>query len=91
LDKEAVRKRWIAANGSEPTNGDVDRMYEKFVPQVLSSLTKYSNVIDGVAETVSKIRKAPFNIKIGSTTGYPKQVLSTLLNASSSQGFDHFY
>lgn len=70
LEKEAVQKRWRAAKqGMDPTEEDVERMFAKFVPQVLSSLTKYSNVIEGVAETVSQIRKAPFNLKIGSTTG----------------------
>lgn len=87
LDKEAVRKRWIAAkNGKEPNSEDVERMYEMFMTQVLSSLTKYSNVIDGVTETVNKIKKPPFKLKIGSTTGYPKHVLTTLLNATASQG-----
>ena len=87
LDKEAVRKRWIEANGKEPTTDDVERMFEKFVPQVLSSLTKYSNVIEGVAQIVQRIKKPPFNLKIGSTTGYPKEVLQVLLNTSASQGF----
>ncbi|CAG2172909.1 unnamed protein product [Oppiella nova] len=50
LDKEAVRKRWIEANGKEPTTEDVQRMHDNFIPQVLSSLTKYSNVIEGVAK-----------------------------------------
>lgn len=88
LDKEAVRKRWFTAkDGTHPTSDDVDRMYDKFVPQVLMSLQKYSNVIDGVTQTVKQLKKAPYNLKIGSTTGYPKQVLNTLLHASASQGF----
>jgi phosphonoacetaldehyde hydrolase len=88
LEKEAVIKRWKAAKGGqEPNQQDVDRMVEKFIPQVLSSLQKYSNVIEGVSETVALLRREPFNLKIGSTTGYPQNVLNVLLNASSSQGF----
>lgn len=87
LEKEAVIKRWKnVKNGKEPTEADVDRMVEKFIPQVLSSLQKYTNVIDGVSETVSALRKNPFKLKIGSTTGYPQHVLNVLLNASASQG-----
>ncbi|XP_074603302.1 phosphonoacetaldehyde hydrolase-like [Brevipalpus obovatus] len=88
LEKEAVRKRWMRAkNGQEPTEADIQRMVQKFIPQVLSSLQKYSNVIEGVTETVSLLRKSPYNIRIGSTTGYPSNVLNVLLNASRSQGF----
>ncbi|CAG2175684.1 unnamed protein product, partial [Oppiella nova] len=87
LDKEAVRKRWIEANGKEPTTEDVQRMHDNFIPQVLSSLTKYSNVIEGVADVVKRLKRAPFSLKIGSTTGYPKEVLKILLQASSTQGF----
>lgn len=86
LDKEAVRKRWLEANGREPTTEDVERMYDKFIPQVLSSLTKYSNVIEGVAEVVKQIKKPPFNLKIATTTGYPNEVLKILLSTSASQG-----
>jgi phosphonoacetaldehyde hydrolase len=87
MEKEAVVRRWKEANGAEPTEEDVDRMVDKFIPQVLSSLQKYSNVIDGVSETISLLRKSPYDLKIGSTTGYPKRVLDVLLNTSSSQGF----
>ncbi|RWS03537.1 phosphonoacetaldehyde hydrolase-like protein [Dinothrombium tinctorium] len=88
LEKEAVIKRWREAKGGQnPTEADVDRMVAKFIPQVLSSLQKYSNVIDGVAETVATLRKNPYNLRIGSTTGYPEHVLKVLLNASSTQGF----
>lgn len=88
LEKEAVQKRWKEAkNGNSPSQADVDRMVDKFIPQVLSSLQKYTNVIDGVSETVAQLRKPPYNLKIGSTTGYPQHVLNVLLNASASQGF----
>lgn len=87
MEKEAVRRRWRKAHdGREPTEADVDRMVEKFIPQVLSSLQKYTNVIDGVSETVNLLRKPPYRMKIGSTTGYPQHVLNVLLNASASQG-----
>ena len=89
LEKEAVRKRWIQVkNGREPNESDVERMTGKFIPQILKSLQKYTNVIDGVTETVSILRKAPFNLKIGSTTGYPKAVLNVLLTTARSQGFN---
>jgi phosphonoacetaldehyde hydrolase len=56
LEKEAVQKRWKEAHdGNLPSQADVDRMVDKFIPQVLSSLQKYTNVIDGVSETVAQL------------------------------------
>lgn len=86
LEKEAVKKRWVAAKGTEPNEDDIERLYQKFVPQALSSLPKYSNVIEGVSETVNQLKKPPHSLKVGSTTGYPKQVLNNLLNAAARQG-----
>jgi len=88
LEMEAVRKRWRdAKEGKEPDEADLERMVESFIPQVLTNLQKYSNVIDGVSETVNVLRKSPYDLKIGSTTGYPERVLNVLLSASSSQGY----
>lgn len=35
LEKEAVVKRWTQANGKEPNEEDVERMVQKFIPQVM--------------------------------------------------------
>lgn len=62
-------------------------MYQKFTPVVMENISKYTNVIDGVSDIVSRLRGSEFGLKIGTTTGYPPEVLKILEKASSSQGF----
>ncbi|XP_022245175.1 uncharacterized protein LOC106462270 isoform X2 [Limulus polyphemus] len=86
LENASVQQRWIKVHGKAATEEDIDRMYKKFSPTVLSCLHKYSNIIDGVVDTVKELRRA-HGIKIGSTTGFPKEILQTLLRTSESQGY----
>ena len=54
------------------------------MPLQLECLVKYSTVIDGVAETVARLRKR--GIKIGSTTGYTRAMLDMILRPAAEQG-----
>ena len=47
LEGEGVRSRWIAKFGQPPTEADVDRMYERFVPLQKESLKSNSQMIPG--------------------------------------------
>jgi len=80
----------LIIGGQTPNEEDLKRMVSKFIPTVLSSFQKYSNVIEGVSDTVKLLRSAPYNLKIGSTTGYPSNVLNILLGASRSQGNEYW-
>ncbi len=55
------------------------------MPLQLECLVKYSVVIDGVAETVARLRKR--GIKIGSTTGYTRAMLDRILQPAAEQGY----
>ena len=37
-----IRERWKAVHGKEPDQGDVDRMFEDFVPIQLACLRQYT-------------------------------------------------
>jgi len=80
-----VSSRWVNAIGREPTEADVESLFANFVPLQLECLVKYSTVIDGVAETVARLRKR--GIKIGSTTGYTRAMLEMILQPAAAQGY----
>ncbi|XP_076324150.1 phosphonoacetaldehyde hydrolase-like isoform X2 [Tachypleus tridentatus] len=86
LENASVQQQWVKVHGKTVTEEDIDRMYKEFSPTILSCLHKYSNIIDGVVDTVKELRRA-YGIKIGSTTGFPKEILQTLLRISESQGY----
>lgn len=82
---ESVRTRWKAAHGAFPTDADVKRMFEEFVPLQLKCLSKYSELIPGTLDTVAKLRQ--HGIKIGSTTGYTTEMMKVNLKDAARQGY----
>ncbi len=94
LKKDHIRKillgpkvstQWRDAAGREPTEADVESLFASFVPLQLECLVKYSAVIDGVAQTIARLRKR--GIKIGSTTGYTRAMLDVILRPAAEQGY----
>jgi phosphonoacetaldehyde hydrolase len=85
LFEPTVSARWRDGVGHEPTEADVESLFANFVPLQLECLVKYSVVIDGVAETVARLRKR--GIKIGSTTGYTRAMLDVILPPAADQGY----
>jgi len=85
LSMPRVRDAWQAVRGSPPTKGETDVLYEMFVPLQLSCLAEYSTLIPGVAESVQRFRKRV--LKIGSTTGYTREMLDRLVEASAKAGY----
>jgi phosphonoacetaldehyde hydrolase len=80
-----IAARWRAAHGHEPTDADVDRVYEVFVPLNRCVVTDYADLIPGAAETVAAARKR--GLKIGSTTGYTREIMEPLLPLARAQGY----
>lgn len=81
----SVNSRWKSLKGSSPTDADVDRMYEKFVPLQQTMLEKHSKLIPGTNETAAWLREN--GIKVGSCTGFPAPILDKLRPLAAAQGF----
>src|ERR1700719_2528922 len=80
-----VARRWRIAIGKEPSEADVESLFADFVPAQLECIVRHSQVIEGVAETVARLRKR--GIKIGSTTGYTRAMLDLILHPAAAQGY----
>jgi phosphonoacetaldehyde hydrolase len=94
LKKDHIRKilfardvspKWCEAAGHEPSEADVESLFKTFVPLQLECLPKYSTVIDGVVETVARLRMR--GIKIGSSTGYTRAMLDLVQQSARQQGY----
>lgn len=81
-----VRDRWHSVYGKYPDQGDVDNMFRDFVPMQLACLRKYTDLIPGTKETVNMLR-SEFGLKIGSTTGFLKNMVDILLEDAKRQGY----
>ncbi len=80
-----IRDRWKGIHGSDPDQGDVDRMFADFVPLQLDCLRQYTALLPGVAEAVQKLQKA--GVKIGSTTGFVRSMVDILEEDAKKQGY----
>jgi len=80
-----VSAEWECRYGVKPSDAEIDRLYECFVPKQLACLERYSDVIAGVPRAVEQLRAR--GLKIGSTTGYTRPMLDLLLEMAAKQGF----
>ena len=85
VEMPEIRERWKGIHGSDPDQGDVDRMFADFVPMQLDCLRQYTAVLPGVAEAVQKLQKS--GVKIGSTTGFVRSMVDILEEDAKKQGY----
>ncbi|TMH65735.1 MAG: phosphonoacetaldehyde hydrolase [Betaproteobacteria bacterium] len=83
---DAVRRRWQEVHGRPPNDGDVNAMFEEFVPLQLACLSEYSKLIPGTLEVVADLRKR--GAKIGSTTGYLSEMMKINRDDAKRQGYE---
>lgn len=81
-----VAQAWQTLHGHSPTMADGDSIYQTFLPRQLSCLQEYSTLIPGAVECVRRSRAR--GLKIGSTTGYTREMLELLLRCSAPEGYE---
>ena len=80
-----VAAEWNKAHGRAPTEADIDAVYGVFVPKNVAVAAKYADLIPGTAELVATLRER--GLKIGSTTGYTREIMAEVLPVAARQGF----
>lgn len=89
LKLEHVTADWKKENGRDWTENDVDEMYEIFESMLSDIVADYSVVIPGVENTVSQLKED--GIKIGSTTGYTREIMDRVLTKAAEGGYSPDY
>jgi phosphonoacetaldehyde hydrolase len=85
LQDQAVAAAWEAARGAPPAAGDVDAIYEALEPLIEAAATRCSELIPGAAAVAADLKG--LGIKIGSGTGYTRQMMSGILPRAAEQGY----
>jgi phosphonoacetaldehyde hydrolase len=81
-----IRERWMSVHGKYPDQGDVDRMFEDFVPSQLACLPAHTGLLPGVADVVGRLRQQ--GIKVGCSTGFTRPMVDVLEKAAKEQGLE---
>ena len=86
LSMPRVREVWARKYDHAPADADVEALYAEFIPLQFSCLMDYSAVIPGVTDTVAGLRAR--GLKIGSTTGYTREMTDVLLDSAAREGYN---
>lgn len=82
----SVKQAWTESYGRDFIETDIDAIYQEFLPMQKAILGEHSELIPGAAETVAKCRV--MGLKIGSSTGYTREIMQVVSAAARVQGYD---
>jgi phosphonoacetaldehyde hydrolase len=80
-----VRAAWSATFGAPPTAGDADRLYAALEPLMEAQAALHSELIPGTSELITWLTGQ--GVKIGSSTGYTRQMMAAVLSRAAAQGY----
>lgn len=88
-DQPQITERYKKVFGRAPTDADVTAIYERFMPLQIEKIAEHSALIPGALETIAALREQ--DIKIGSCSGYPAQVMAKVVELAATNGYmaDH--
>lgn len=80
-----VAEAWRRLHGRAFDDADVDRLYALFTPMNCAAVPQHAALVDGVPELMRTLRQR--GLKIGSTTGYNREIMAVLAPLCAAQGF----
>ncbi|WP_119396006.1 phosphonoacetaldehyde hydrolase [Salinibius halmophilus] len=85
----SVDQRWQQQFGHSMTDQEVDALYEAFMPLQKAKVADHAGLIPGASEIIQHLTQQ--GIKIGSCSGYPREVMDILIAAAAELGYqpDH--
>jgi phosphonoacetaldehyde hydrolase len=85
LADRAVSEAWAKRLGSPPASSDADRLYAALKPLMQAEAAAHSALIPGAAELAAWLKDR--GVKIGSSTGYTREMMSGILPRAAAQGY----
>ncbi len=85
LSDPGVIETWTAAKGAPPSPVDGDVIYRALEPLMEAAAGRSADLIPGAAAIASELRNR--GVRIGSGTGYTRQMMSEILPRAAAQGY----
>ncbi|MDA5559015.1 phosphonoacetaldehyde hydrolase [Shimia sp. MMG029] len=86
MDMPEIASQWEAKYGNTPSDADVDKVYEIFVPMNEKVAADYADLVPGGKAAIDELRA--MGLKIGSTTGYTRSIMENVLPVAAAQGYE---
>jgi phosphonoacetaldehyde hydrolase len=80
-----VAAAWSAAKGARPTLADGEAIYQALEPLIEAAATRCADLIPGAAAVAADLKA--LGVKVGSGTGYTRQMMSGILPRAAAQGY----
>ncbi|MDA2644004.1 phosphonoacetaldehyde hydrolase [Bacillus cereus] len=80
-----IASEWNRVFQQLPIEADIQEMYEEFEEILFAILPRYASPINGVKEVIASLRER--GIKIGSTTGYTREMMDIVAKEAALQGY----
>lgn len=85
LRQPRVAAAWAAAHGNKHYEAAIDQLFGAITPMMREAANECAVLIPGAAEVVKDLRAA--GVKIGSCTGYTREMMADILPAAAAQGY----
>lgn len=80
-----VTAQWQEKHARPPQEADIDALYQDFLPLQKEILAQFSQLIPGAKECLDFLKEN--GMKIGSTTGYTRDLMSVVSPLAKDQGY----
>ena len=85
LTDPAVSRAWSERFGKAPAATDLDRLYAALEPLMLEQAAAHTTLIPGAADAAAWLARR--GVKIGSGTGYTREMMAAILPRAAQQGY----
>jgi phosphonoacetaldehyde hydrolase len=85
MELPRVADAWAKRYGRAPDSGDVNALYEQFIPLQRDILGRMTDVIPGVVPVLDACRER--GLRIGSSTGYTRTLMDVVAPLAKAQGY----
>lgn len=85
LAMPSVREQFVLKHKREPKDDDIKALYENFEKSVFATLADYTELNPFVLDSIEFLRKN--DIKIGTTTGYTREMMEIILPLAKQNGY----
>lgn len=80
-----LSEQWVRVHGAPPSEADIDRIYDVFVPMNEAVVADHATLVPGAAEMIANLRVR--GLRIGSTTGYTRSIMERVFPLAAAQGY----
>ncbi len=84
LNLDRITELWFDRFKRKPNKDDADKIFDTLSSSLKKVIVDYSVPIDGSVDFVEKMKS--LNIKVGSTTGYVRDMMNDIVNISENKG-----